>query len=142
RIVLPKELRAVVPSTGRIAGTLAWPVAAGTTLRLQQLLAQLGYLPLRWHASGAPPARTPAAQLEAAVAPPAGTFAWRWKTVPATLRALPTATLVHAALMRFEDAHGLPSDGEPSPAVWRALFSDVAAGRLNTTGYTYVLVHE
>ena len=142
RVVLPKQLRAVVPATGRIAGTIAWPVAAGATLRLQELLAQLDYLPLRWQARGDVPARTPAAQLQAAVSPPAGTFAWRWKHVPPQLHALSLATLTRAALMRFEDAHGLPADGVASAAVWRALFADVAAGRLNTSGYTYVLVHE
>jgi len=145
RVVLPKELRAVVPSTGRIAGRLSWPVAAGKTLRLQQLLAQLGYLPLRWNATGPMPARTPAAQVQAAVTPPAGTFTWRWAHAPAALRALwkpGTATLTRGALMRFEDAHGLPVSATPDPAVWRALFADVAAGRLNTAGYTYVLVHE
>ena len=29
-------------------GSLAWKVAGGSTLRLQQLLARLGYLPVRW----------------------------------------------------------------------------------------------
>ncbi|MGH2970855.1 MAG: hypothetical protein ACRDNM_05905, partial [Gaiellaceae bacterium] len=86
RIVLPAALRAVVPATGRVAGTLTWPVSAGTTLRLQQLLAQLGYLPLRWQASGTAPERTLAAQVQAAVSPPAGTFSWRWTRVPSALR--------------------------------------------------------
>jgi len=34
--------------------TLSWQVPAGSTLRLQQLLAQLGYLPLDWSPGGAP----------------------------------------------------------------------------------------
>ena len=141
-VVLPRALRAVLPATGRVAGTLTWPVAPGSSLRLEQLLAQLDYLPLRWQPSGAMPARTPAAQVQAAISPPAGTFAWRWKRVPPPLHALSLATLTHAALMRFEDAHGLPADGVASATVWRALFADIAAGRLNTSGYTYVVVHE
>ncbi|HLX20055.1 MAG TPA: L,D-transpeptidase [Gaiellaceae bacterium] len=144
RIVLPRALRAVVPATGEVAGTLSWPVKTGTTLRLQQLLAQLDYLPLRWQ--GPLPARTTAAQVEAAVAPPAGTFAWRWARVQTSLRALWTPgtqnLLTQAALMRYEDAHGLPVAAAPTPTIWRALFADVVAGRLNTEGYTYVLVHE
>jgi peptidoglycan hydrolase-like protein with peptidoglycan-binding domain len=144
RIVLPQKLRAVLPATGRVVRTLQWPVASGSMLRLQQLLAQLGYLPLRW--TGTPAAATPAAQLEAALSPPSGTFAWRYEHTPSKLGSfwLPgrSNVLTRAALMRFEDAHGLPADGVPSPAVWRALFADTIAGKRNTGGYTYVLVHE
>ena len=144
KITLPRALRAVLPTTGLVAGTLSWPVETGTTLRLQELLAQLDYLPLRWQ--GAAPARTIAAQVDAAVAPPSGTFAWRWTTVQTSLRALwkPGAQnlITQAALMRFEDAHGLPLEAAPTPTVWHDLFADVVAGRLNTEGYTYVLVHE
>ena len=144
RIVLPKTLRAVLPATGRVVTALRWQVAAGSTLRLQELLAQLDYLPLRW--TGAAVGRTPAAQLGAAISPPQGAFAWRYVHVPNELRALWTPgaanLLTRAALMRFEDSHGLPADGVPGPAVWRALFGDVIAGRLNVEGYSYVLVHE
>jgi len=146
RVVLPRTLRAVIPATGRIAGTLAWPVAAGSTLRLQQLLAQLHYLPLRWRPSQSAPQRTPAAEVQAALAPPAGTFAWRYPHTPPELGArwIPGRqnALTQAALMRFEDAHGLPATGVTSAAVWHALFADAIAGRLNTEGYSYVLVHE
>ncbi|MGH2999482.1 MAG: L,D-transpeptidase family protein, partial [Gaiellaceae bacterium] len=102
--------------------------------------------PLRWQASGTAPERTLAAQVQAAVSPPAGTFSWRWTRVPSALRALwapgTTNTVTRAALMRFEDAHGLPADGVPDALVWRDLIADVVAGRLNTGGYSYVLVHE
>ena len=144
RIVLPKTLRAVLPATGRIVTALQWQVASGSMLRLQELLAQLDYLPLRW--SGASVGRTPAAQLGAAISPPRGAFAWRYAHVPKELEALWTPgqsnLITRAALMRFEDAHGLPADGVPGPAVWRALFADVIAGRLNVEGYSFVLVHE
>ncbi|MGH2933979.1 MAG: L,D-transpeptidase family protein [Gaiellaceae bacterium] len=145
-VVLPKTLRAVVPATGRVAGTLTWPVADGSALRLQQLLAQLHYLPLRWQPAAAAPERTPAAEVQAALSPPAGSFVWRYPHTPAGLRALWVPgrpnKLTQAALMRFEDVRGLPTTGLPDPAVWRALFADAIAGRLNTQGYTYVRVHE
>ena len=144
RIVLPQKLRAVLPATGRVVRTLQWPVASGSMLRVQQLLAQLGYLPLRW--TGPAVAATPAAQLEAALSPPDGDFGWRYTHTPSKLgsfwRPGRDNVLTHGALMRFEDAHGLPADGAPSPAVWRALFADTIAGKRNTGGYTYVLVHE
>jgi hypothetical protein len=147
RVVLPRALRAVVATTGRVAGTLTWPVATGSTLRLQQVLAQLGYLPLRWQAAGAAPQRTLEAQVHAAVAPPKGTFDWRWRQVPTALRAQWTTPgtanlLTRAALMRFQDAHGLPSSGVADATTWRDLLADAVAGRLNTSGYSYVLVHE
>jgi hypothetical protein len=145
-VVLPPTLRAVEPATGRVIHVLQWQVATGSTLRLQQLLAQLGYLPLRWTPHEAPPARSLAAQLTAAVTPPPGAFSWRWKRVPPELRALwspGNATLLtRAAITRFEDAHGLPADGVADAAVWRDLFADTIAGRLNTAGYSYVLVRE
>ncbi len=65
-------------ATGAAGGALRrtseieWTVPPGSTLRLQQLLAQAGYLPLRWHASGKEVARTPSAEAQAAVAAPAG----------------------------------------------------------------------
>ncbi len=147
RVVLPQSLRSVLPATGRVVRTLSWPVEAGSLLRLQQLLAQLDYLPLRWAPSGGtPPAAAADAQLEAALSPPSGVFTWRHAHVPQELRSLWTPgrmnLVTRAALMRFEDAHGLPADGSPGPAVWRALFADAIAGRLNIEGYSYVLVHE
>ncbi|HEY2541890.1 MAG TPA: L,D-transpeptidase [Gaiellaceae bacterium] len=144
RVVLPQKLRAVLPATGRVVHTLDWPVASGSMLRLQQLLAQLGYLPLRW--SGPAVAATASAQLEAALSPPDGSFTWRYAHVPSRLGTfwLPGRAnlLTRGALMRFEDAHALPADGVPSPAVWRALFADVIAGKRNTDGYSFVVVHE
>ena len=46
---------------------IEWTVPPGSTLRLQQLLAQAGYLPVDWQPSGAPVARTPSAEAQAAV---------------------------------------------------------------------------
>ncbi len=44
--------------------------------------------------------------------------------------------------MRFEDAHGLATDGIAGPRVWRALLRDDLAGRRSNGGYSYVFVHE
>ncbi len=46
-------------------GSLAWKVAGGSTLRLQELLARLGYLPVRWRMPGGSPS-TPASEVAAA----------------------------------------------------------------------------
>jgi hypothetical protein len=123
---------------------LTWPVAAGSTLGLQQLLARLGYLPLRWRAA-AGPVTTPASEIAAAVSPPQGTFSWRFADTPAPLRALWKPgrwnVVTEGAVMRFEDEHGLATDGIAGPQVWRTMMLDDLAGRRYEKGYSYVFVH-
>jgi hypothetical protein len=138
------------PLSGRVhvqlpGRELSWHVAPGSTLRLQQLLARLGYLPLRWHAAGDPPA-TPATEIAAAVSAPRGAFTWRFPQTPAPLRALWKPghwdVVTEGAVMRFEDEHGLATDGVAGPQVWRSLLRDDLGGRRSRGGYSYVFVHE
>jgi L,D-transpeptidase catalytic domain len=125
--------------------SLAWHVPPGSTLRLQQLLARLGYLPLRWRHTADPPP-TPAQEVAAAVSPPQGTFSWRYPGTPSSLRTLwkPGGwnVVTQGAVMRFEDEHGMPTDGFAGPEVWRALLRDDLTGRRSDRGYNYVFVHE
>jgi peptidoglycan hydrolase-like protein with peptidoglycan-binding domain len=117
------------------------------TVRLQQILAQLGYLPLTWTpaAGAAVPGGKEAAQLSAAYAPPAGAFRWQ-QGYPAALRsfwAQGTAnTLDQGAITGFEADHGLPPDGAAGPAVWQALLTAAAAGQRNTHGYSYAIARQ
>ena len=123
---------------------LHWQVVGGSMLRLQQLLAKLGYLPLRWQPA-ADPADSPRAELAAAVSPPAGRFSWRYPHTPAALRQLWRAgrqnLVTQGAIMAFENAHGLPVDGLAGPNLWRALLEDALAGKPYRGGYSYVFVH-
>jgi hypothetical protein len=125
--------------------SFAWRVAPGSTLRLQELLARAGYLPVRWRTTSAPTS-TLASEIAAAVRAPRGTFSWRFPQTPASLTSLwkPGSwnVVTQGAVMRFEDAHGLPTDGVAGPHVWRALIHDDLAGRRSSTGYNYVFVHE
>ena len=132
----------VQSASGKVLGTpttVQFSVADGTTLRLQQLLASLGYLPLSFD-----PAAPLAAPQEAAQAQ-AGTFAWRW-TEPASLEALWTQgtpnTITRGAVMAFENQHGLKTDGEAGPAVWQSLLTDAAAGTMDSAPYNYVYVSQ
>jgi peptidoglycan hydrolase-like protein with peptidoglycan-binding domain len=114
-----------------------------STLRLQQLLAQLGYLPLTWTPDGTSPAPTDArAQVSAAYSPPAGNFGWQ-PGYPGVLHGLWQAGVDNlidiGAVRAFESVEGLTMDGIAGPEVWRALLGAVADGRRNPNGYTYAL---
>ena len=115
-----------------------------STLRLQEILAQLGYLPLSWTpATGAAvPDGNAAAQLAAAYTPPAGTFRWQ-PGYPEGLHSFWSRgtenTLDRGAIIGFESDHGLPVDGMAGPAVWGALLTAAAAGERNTHGYSYAI---
>jgi peptidoglycan hydrolase-like protein with peptidoglycan-binding domain len=119
-------------------------VPPGSTLRLQQILAQLGYLPLKFNYSGAAVGLSAAAQEAAASDPPKGSFSWRYGNVPDSLRSFwqpgSSGVMTHGALMAFENDHGLSTDGVAGPAVWRALMNANVTDRHSTFGYSYVTV--
>ncbi len=144
-LALPAPVSLVDGRAVRTAKALGWTVADGSVVRLHQLLADQGYLPVAWRPSGAPVPHTERAQYAAAVDPPAGTFSWRWPSTPPQLTALWRAKQVTAitrgAVMMFEDEHGLAADGVAGPHVWRALIADELAGKGHAGGYSYVYVH-
>jgi hypothetical protein len=117
----------------------------GSTLRLQQLLAEQGYLPVDWRPDGSPVAKTPAAQAAAATAAPKGEFSWRWDSTPKELKAQwkPSTVdvITKGAIMMFQDEHHLAVDGVAGPAVWKAVLDDAVAGKRRDDGYSYVYVH-
>ena len=129
-------------------GTGTWTASYTTgtysTLRMQQLLAELGYLPLSWAADlgGTVTPGDTAAQLSAAYQPPAGAFSWH-SGYPATLESFwrpGTANLItNGAVMAFQSQHGMQPDGTASPAVWAALLRAAAAQQMNPSGYTYAV---
>jgi len=127
-----------------VGGQPSWTVPGGSTLRMQQILALLGYLPLNFNYAGGGVATTVAAQEAAAVNPPAGTFSWRYANTPASLRGFwapgATGVVTRGALMAFQNEHGLSTDGVAGPAVWRSLMAAVVAGKRSSFGYTYVSV--
>jgi peptidoglycan hydrolase-like protein with peptidoglycan-binding domain len=124
---------------------IAWTVPGGSVLRLQQLLAQLGYLPVDWRPSGDDVVRTPAGEVAAAVDPPSGSFSWRYPNTPSELQSLWSVgqynQIVRGAVMTFQDTHDLTVDAFAGPQVWRALLADAVAGKGRDDGYSYVYVH-
>ena len=147
RLALPRAVDVTDASGNRLRATqrIDWTVPPGSMLRLQQLLAQSGYLPLDWTPSGAPVARTPAAQLEAAVSAPKGHFSWRYPNTPPELRALwgegSLNQITRGAVMMFQHDNDLEVDAIPGTQVWKALLAEAIAGKRRQSGYSYVYVH-
>jgi hypothetical protein len=143
---LTRPLRVLSSADPATLRTLSWSVPAGSPRRLEQLLAQLGYLPLAWHPSGNSPPRTASALARAALAPLAGTLTLRYRIPPALEQLWKSPAgrpvLLRGAVMAFESAHRLTTDGVPGPAVWRALLTDAIAGTTSPLGYSYVYVSE
>jgi hypothetical protein len=145
RVDLPVGVHVAGQAGATLTRSLHWSVPQGSLLRLQQLLAGLGYLPLDWQQTAGAAPKSLSSQLEAAVSPPAGRFTWRFANSPTELRELWSVgranTITRGAVMMFEDAHQMTVDGFAGPRVWQALISDTLAGRRRTTGYNYVFVH-
>ena len=125
-------------------GSGTWTVPNGSTVRLQQMLALLNYLPLNFKYAGSGVGLSSAAQESAAVNPPKGQFSWRYANTPAALRGFwqvgASGVVTRGALMAFETDHGLTADGVAGPQVWKALIAAMIAGKGSSFGYTFVSV--
>jgi peptidoglycan hydrolase-like protein with peptidoglycan-binding domain len=146
-VTLPKEIDAIADGDTKPTATksLQWTVPAASTLRLHQLLAQAGYLPLTWTPSGDDVADTTAAQARAAVEPPDGSFSWTYDNTPSELTQQwqpdRVSEITRGAVMMFQDEHDLTVDAIAGPSVWKALIADAIAGKKHEGGYSYVYVH-
>jgi peptidoglycan hydrolase-like protein with peptidoglycan-binding domain len=142
------------------ASTIRFTTGTYSTLRLQQILAQLGYLPLTWTpaATGSGSASIPAgaaasssspaslnAEVAAAYTPPAGSFSFQpgypteltsqWKTGADNM-------LDTGAIRAFEYNQNLTMDGTAGPEVWARLLAAAAGHKANPAGYTYALASQ
>jgi peptidoglycan hydrolase-like protein with peptidoglycan-binding domain len=155
-VKIPGGLAGVVSADGATAGnggtlganlSQSFTTASFSTMRLQQLLVQLGYLPMTWTAKPGPAigAGNAKAQLAAAYRAPAGTFSWQsgW---PWMLRKQWTAgsgnILDVGAIRAFESVHGMTMDGIAGSAFWSRLFTALGKGQMNPNGYTYALADQ
>ena len=142
-VTIPPTLQSAGGSVLGAARTLSWTTGVGSVLRLQQLLAQLGYLPLSWTATPGQPA--PASAAAAVWHPPTGTFTWTWSSPPPTLAAAwvpgQYTVMTQGAVMAFESDHGMATDGITGAKVWTALLAATtsASPPVNQHGYTYAL---
>jgi peptidoglycan hydrolase-like protein with peptidoglycan-binding domain len=142
-ITVPGGAGGVIGSLGQHLAqsvTTQFTVAPGSTLRLQQLLAELGYLPLTFTPSA--PVTSPSQLGNDQV----GSFTWRWAYQPAQLTTLWTPgtnnVITQGAVMNFENQNGLKTDGVAGPQVWTDLLADVQSGKGNAQSWDYVLVSQ
>jgi len=148
------RVRVTIPAGGTGLRSAAGGVLAKTvtqrlstqgwnTLRLKQMLAQLGYLPLKWapqNPSAVQPDNVPT-ELSAMYAPPAGTFTWK-KGYPRILTSFwggRSSLIMQGAIRAFQSNEGLTMTGVMTPALWRDVVHAAAAGKSNPHGYSYAL---
>jgi peptidoglycan hydrolase-like protein with peptidoglycan-binding domain len=144
--------RVALSALGGKSTTIKFTTRLPSTLALQQYLAMLGYLPLRFTPAGYVPNRTavlkrePPSPSRVPQVPTNGVFTWAFPGVPTSLwaqwhRGQPNV-VTEAAVMQFEIAEGLAPDGDPGPLVWHALLKAVAERQMDTNPYDYVIVSE
>ena len=148
------RVRVIIPAGGSGLRSAAGGVVAQTvterfttrhwsTLRLKQMLAQLGYLPLKW-APQDPTAMEPdnvPTELSAMYSPLAGTFTWK-KGYPSVLTSFwggKSSLIMQGAIRAFQANHGLTMTGVMTPALWRDVIRAAAANKKNPSGYSYAL---
>jgi hypothetical protein len=133
-------------------------VPAPSLLRLQQLLAELDYLPLRFAPATSPRLRpqladaaslnwrppVPSPSMGISLGAQAGSFVWRYPNVPASLAAQwrpgVETPLLTGAVMAFQSDHNLDDNSDLDAAFWADLFQAVALGQLDRAPYDYLEV--
>jgi hypothetical protein len=120
---------------------IKFKIAAGSFLRLQELLSQLDYLPVHFVPAGSTP--VPASQM--ALTQP-GTFNWRWPNQPPQLQSLfnegTDDVLTQGAVMMFENLNGLATDGIAGPDVWSDLLQAVTKKQMDPNPWDWVYVQK
>jgi lipoprotein-anchoring transpeptidase ErfK/SrfK len=133
-------------------GLLASPVVdhlrtkGWSNLRLKQLLAQMGYLPLKWKPANAtaPQPDSLATELAAVYSPPAGSFTWKggYPKILTTFWGGPSSLIMDGAIRAFQSNEGLTMTGLVTWDLWQHLLKAAAKGQTNPNGYTYAVASE
>jgi hypothetical protein len=127
--------------------TTVFQAGGRSTLRMEQLLAQLGYLPMTWTAQGAGAADAVAAsytERRAADDTPAGGMLTWQSGYPTALTSQwqpgQPGVILSGALMAFQLNQGLPMTGTVYSGVWSHLLNAAAEDEYNGNGYSFALV--
>jgi hypothetical protein len=136
------------PAGTTTAAAMSFSFTTGqySPLRLDELLSQLGYIPVTWtptDSAGDISATDTSAQLAAAYSPPSGTFSFD-SGYPSALTSMWSAgtdnEIIDGAVRTFEYDHNLTMDGDAGRRVWSHLLTAIAKDERNQHGYTYVRV--
>jgi peptidoglycan hydrolase-like protein with peptidoglycan-binding domain len=111
----------------------------GSMRRAQQILARLGYLPLRTRATTP---TTQAAEAAAVFTPPKGGFSWRYGDTPSGIKSQFSAgkygEVTRGAIIAFQHQNGLALDGALGPKTWKLLEKADLADKKDPQPYSYV----
>jgi peptidoglycan hydrolase-like protein with peptidoglycan-binding domain len=144
----PSGVRSVTGALLAAPATAVFQAGGQSTLRVEQLLAQLGYLPLNWNPApgrdGTVAASYPRPRRAAAAAgAPGGVLTWQ-SGYPAALTSQwqpgKPGVILAGALMAFQMDFGLPMTGTVTSAVWQVLLGAAAQAQDNPNGYSFALV--
>ncbi len=110
---------------------------ASSTTWLEQLLAELNYLPVSFSAN------TPQSDRSQ---PAAGTFTWKYPNLPTTLQSQwhlgVAGVILRGALMNFQSVNNLPTTGIADAATWSDLITAAKDNKPDPATYDYVSVSQ
>jgi hypothetical protein len=136
--------------------TAEYTTGAYSTMRMAEILAQLGYLPMSWQlpniglqseseANADISSTDLAGQIALAYDPPAGIFTLQ-PGYPASLGALfqpgQWNVVLRGAVMAFQSEHNMSVGGTVTAALWHALFKASMTNQNNVNGYTYAVADQ
>jgi len=134
--------------------TATFTTGTFSTVRMAQLLAQLGYLPMTWdtpnlavQAENTVNLRKTglAGEIAAAYDPPAGVFTSA-TGYPASLASMFAPDLqnvvLRGAVMAFKSEHNMTVNTAINLSFWMALFKAAMSGQANANGYTYAVASQ
>jgi peptidoglycan hydrolase-like protein with peptidoglycan-binding domain len=150
-VTVPAGMRSTAGHTLAAPTTAAYTTATYSTLRLAEMLGELGYLPMSWQlpdlgmriasefqASSA----GLAGQETLAYDAPSGIFSWT-QGYPAELASLWQPgnynVITKGAVMAFQSEHGMTPNGDVDGTLWAALFQAASRSEGNANGYTYAV---
>jgi peptidoglycan hydrolase-like protein with peptidoglycan-binding domain len=151
RLTIPGGMTGAAASAGTLkrASSVTFTTGSYSTLGLQQILTQLGYLPFTWTATAtatsAPASVSLNEEVSTAYAPAAGTFTFK-PGYPSQLtsqwKAGKDNMLDQGAIRAFQSVQGLTMDGVAGPDVWAHLLTAAAKNQVNPNGYSYALASQ
>jgi peptidoglycan hydrolase-like protein with peptidoglycan-binding domain len=143
QLTIPGGSGGILGASGKVlpsSETTSFTIQSGSLLRLQQLLAELHYLPWRFVPSSRLASNADIALVQQ------GSFQLRWADAPESLQVgfSPGSwgVVTQGAIMAFQHLSGLRVTGEITPTLWSALISAAASHSMDPYPYSYIYVYK